>query len=407
MRTRASDVDPAISADYTHAMPPSIDAVELAQALIRCASVTPADAGALGALADALTPHGFACEIMRFEAPGTPAIDNLYARLGNAAPVLCFAGHTDVVPVGDAKAWRNDPFAASIDDGVLIGRGAVDMKSSIAAFAAAAADFAPQLEGRGSIAFLITGDEEGPAINGTVKMLDALKARGERIDHCVVGEPTSQARVGDTVKIGRRGSCTGRLTVTGTQGHVAYPHKADNPIPKLVAILAALTQRRLDEGTPHFEPSNLEVTTVDVGNPATNVIPAEARATFNIRHNDLHSAAALKDWVESVCRAIIAAEGGAYELDWSVGGDVFLTAPGDFTDLISASVADVTGARPENSTGGGTSDARFIKNYCPVAELGLVGDTMHKVDERVPLADIATLQAIYARMLHRYFGVDR
>mgnify|MGYP001175533140 FL=1 len=389
---------------YTAAMTVRLDALTLAQDLIRCPSVTPADAGALGVLAAALEPFGFRCEIMRFEDEGTPPVDNLYARLGTTAPVLCFAGHTDVVPPGDPAAWSADPFAARIEDGLLIGRGANDMKSAIAAFAAAAAAFSPRLGERGSIAFLITGDEEGPAINGTVKMLEALAARGERIDHCVVGEPTSQRRVGDTLKIGRRGSCTGRLRVLGAQGHVAYPHKADNPIPKLVAILAALTARRLDSGTPYFEPSNLEVTTVDVGNPATNVIPAEARAVFNIRHNDLQTAAGLEGWVHDVCRAVIAAEGGAYELDWSVGGDVFLTGPGPFVELLADSVRDVTGHVPELSTGGGTSDARFIKNYCPVAELGLVGETMHKVDEQVPVADIAALQAVYAAVLTRYFA---
>ncbi len=380
-----------------------IDALTLAQDLIRRPSVTPADAGALGVLEAALAPHGFACERMPFSAPGTPDIDNLYARLGTAAPLLCFAGHTDVVPVGDEKAWSADPFGATVQDGVLIGRGAADMKSAIAAFAAAAAAFAPRLNGRGSIGLIITGDEEGVSINGTVKMMQALAARGEHVTHCVVGEPTSQRRTGDTLKIGRRGSCTGRLRVLGAQGHVAYPHKADNPIPKLVAILAALTTRRLDEGTPHFEPSNLEVTTVDVGNPATNVIPAEARAVFNIRHNDLQSSPDLERWVRSVCDAVIAARGGAYELEWTTGGDCFITQPGPFTTLLGDAVADVTGAQPAFSTGGGTSDARFIKNYCPVAELGLVGESMHKVDEQVPVADIATLTRIYLRLLERYF----
>lgn len=380
-----------------------IDALSLAQDLIRRPSVTPADAGALGVLEAALTPHGFTCERMPFSEPGTPDIDNLYARLGTSGPLLCFAGHTDVVPVGDDKAWSVDPFAAAIQDGFLIGRGAADMKSAIAAFAAAAAEFAPRLNGRGSIGFIITGDEEGVSINGTVKMMAALAARGEHVTHCVVGEPTSQRRTGDTLKIGRRGSCTGRLRVLGAQGHVAYPHKADNPIPKLVAILAALTGRRLDQGTAHFEPSNLEVTTVDVGNPATNVIPAEARAVFNIRHNDLQTSPGLEGWVRSVCDAVIAAQGGAYELEWTTGGDCFITEPGAFTAILSDAVADVTGAAPEFSTGGGTSDARFIKNYCPVAELGLVGESMHKVDEQVPVADIETLTQIYTRLLERYF----
>jgi len=381
-----------------------IDAVALARDLIRCPSVTPADAGALGVLEGVLAARGFACERMGFSAPGTPDIDNLYARFGSSGRNLCFAGHTDVVPPGDQAGWSVDPFEARVENGLLIGRGANDMKSAIAAFVAAAVDFAPRLDGTGSISLLITGDEEGPSINGTIKMLGRLNERGETIDHCVVGEPTSQRKVGDTLKIGRRGSCTGYLRILGAQGHVAYPHRADNPIPKLVAILSALTTRKLDEGTDHFEPSNLEVTTVDVGNPATNVIPAVARAVFNIRHNDRQDAPGLERWVRAVCDSVVAAEGGAYELDWVVGGDCFLTQPGAFTDLLSAAVQDVTGQAPEFSTGGGTSDARFIKNHCPVAELGLVGETMHKADERVPVADIAALQAIYARVLERYFA---
>jgi succinyl-diaminopimelate desuccinylase len=381
------------------------DPVALAAALIRCPSVTPADAGALGVLEDALAPLGFACERMTFSAPGTPDIDNLYARLGRGAPHFCFAGHTDVVPPGDLKAWSSDPFAAEISNGILIGRGAADMKGSIAAFVAAAARIAPRLPGKGSISLLITGDEEGPAVNGTVRMLETLKARGETIDHCLVGEPTSQARLADTLKIGRRGSCTGRLRVTGAQGHVAYPHRADNPIPKLLAILTALTKRRLDSGTDHFEPSNLEVTTIDTGNAATNVIPAEVRAVFNIRHNDLHDGRGLEAWTRHVCDSVIAAEGGAYELDWSIGGECFLTAPGPFTALVAEAVESVTGTAPEFSTGGGTSDARFIKNACPVAELGLVGTSMHKTDEHVPVADIARLAGIYEAVLVRYFGL--
>ncbi len=234
-------------------------------------------------------------------------------------------------------------------------------------------------------------------------MMKRLAARGEQVSHCVVGEPTSQRRTGDTLKIGRRGSCTGRLRVLGAQGHVAYPHKADNPIPRLVAMLAGLTSRRLDQGTVHFEPSNLEVTTIDVGNTATNVIPAEARAVFNIRHNDLQTSPDLERWARTLCDAVIAAEGGAYELEWTTGGDCFITEPGAFTAILSEAVADVTGERPEFSTGGGTSDARFIKNYCPVAELGLVGESMHKVDEQAPVADIATLTSIYMRLLERYF----
>lgn len=383
------------------------DPVQLAQALIQCPSVTPDDAGALDTLSLALVALGFHVHRHKFHDEGTASVDNLFAKFGKGGPHFCFAGHTDVVPPGDLSGWSVDPFEGLIANNMLYGRGAADMKSAIAAFVSAAARVAPRLErlGKGSISLLITGDEEGPAVNGTVKMLEHITAHGEKIDHCLVGEPTSQHKVGDTLKIGRRGSVTGKIGVFGVQGHVAYPQRAENPIPRLVAILDQLAARKLDAGTPHFEPSNLEITTVDVGNPATNVIPAAARATFNIRHNDLHKAGDLEAWVRRVCDQVVQEHGGRYELQWSVGGDCFLTQPGSFTTLVSDAVSDVTGARPALSTGGGTSDARFIKNYCPVAELGLPGESMHKADERASLADIRALANIYQRTLERYFGI--
>lgn len=373
-----------------------MDPVELARALIRCPSVTPKDEGALDTLQSALEGLGFACRRLRFE-----EVDNLHARLGRTAPNFCYAGHTDVVPPGDTALWRHPPFAAEVRDGVLYGRGASDMKSSIAAFVAAAARFgAPKA---GSISLLITGDEEGPSINGTAKVLDWMRANGERIDHCIVGEPASTARSGDTLKIGRRGSLTARIAVKGAQGHVGYPHKALNPIPPLAALVGRLSRHRLDEGTAHFEPSSLSFTTVDVGNPATNVIPAEARATFNIRFNDSHSPKSLQDWI---AREIAQAVPGSYEVEarYTVGAQVFLTQPGEFTELVSRAVESVTGAAPQFSTTGGTSDARFIKDHCPVAELGLPGGTMHKADECVPVEEIARLSDIYHAILQRYFA---
>ena len=379
---------------------PKADPVELAQALIRCASVTPAEGGALSLLAETLEARGFQCHRLTFSEPGTPDVDNLYARLGSEGPNFCFAGHTDVVPTGDETAWSADPFAAELRDGVLYGRGANDMKGAIAAFVAAVDRHrAERNEDTGSISLLITGDEEGPAINGTVKVLDWLEQRGERIDHCLVGEPTNPEALGEMVKIGRRGSLTGWLTVRGTQGHVAYPHLADNPLPRLVKVLQRLTGRRLDEGDQHFPPSNLEVTTVDVGNEATNVIPASARATFNIRFSPEQTSDGLSQWIEECC----AAECPDYELKLVVGAQPFLTPPGDFTELIAGAVADVTGSRPALSTTGGTSDARFITRHCPVAEFGLVGRTMHKIDEQADVADIEALTAIYHRVLERYF----
>ena len=379
----------------------AIDPVALATAMIRCPSVTPADAGALGVLQAALEGLGFTCHRLMFSEPGAEDVDNLYARIGEAAPNFCFAGHTDVVPVGDAGAWTAGPFDGDVIDGALFGRGAADMKGAIACFTAAAARL---LESRGpgftgSISLLITGDEEGPAINGTVKMLDWLAARGETLDACLVGEPTNPESLGEMVKIGRRGTITGRLAVHGTQGHIAYPQRADNPIPRLLRSLSALNDEVLDEGTEHFQPSNLEVTTIDVGNAATNVIPSLARAVFNIRFNDKHTGAGLAAWMREVC----ARHAGDHALEIHIGGEAFLTPPGALSEAVSAAIERVLGVRPELSTTGGTSDARFIKDHCPVVEFGLAGQTMHQVDERVPVADIHSLTDIYAALLDSYF----
>ena len=379
-----------------------MDALALAQALLRCPSVTPAEGGALDLLEGVLAGAGFACHRVPFAAEGTATVDNLYARIGTAAPCLLFAGHTDVVPPGPLAAWRHGPFAGTVEDGVLHGRGAQDMKGGIACFVAAALAALARGPLPGSVALLITGDEEGPAVNGTTRLLDWAVARGERFDHAIVGEPTSRARVGDTIKLGRRGSLNGRVVATGRQGHVAYPAKADNPVPALLRVLVALGEP-LDAGTAHFEASNLEVTSVDVGNPATNVIPGRAIAAFNVRFNETWSAPSLAAELEERSRR--AAAGADVRLEvLPCNAPSFLTVASPFTDLVAAAVAAETGARPEPSTGGGTSDARFIQAVCPVVELGLVGDTMHMVDERVPVADLAALTAIYRRILDAYFA---
>ena len=378
-------------------------ALEIARALIRCPSVTPADGGALPYLRDLLAQAGFAAELVTFEATGTPAVSNLHARFGTGRPNLAFAGHTDVVPPGDVKRWRFDPFAAEVAEGQLWGRGACDMKGGVAAAAAAALRFIAKGPFSGSISFLITGDEEGPAINGTVKLLDWALAKGELFDHCILGEPTCVEALGDTIKHGRRGSLNGRLTLHGRQGHVAYPQIAQNPIRTLAPALTALFSPPLDQGNADFEPSNLEVTSVDVGNPAANVIPGEVRVAFNVRFNDLWTPESLQ---AEIARRVAAAGGDAratlaFEPTNAVA---FLTKPGPFTDLVAAAVQDVTGRRPALSTGGGTSDARFIKNACPVVELGLVNATIHAVDERTPLDELEALSRIYERALERYFG---
>jgi succinyl-diaminopimelate desuccinylase len=379
-----------------------LDPLALAQALIRCPSVTPADEGALETLAAVLRPLGFACHALRFESADSPATENLYAVAGSGGRNFCFAGHTDVVPVGDRAGWSVDPFAGTVENGVLYGRGAADMKGAIACFAAASARFLARHAGgfSGRISLLITGDEEGPSVNGTFRVLDWLKAKGETLDACVVGEPTNPTRLGEMLKIGRRGSLTGRLTVRGVQGHIAYPQLADNPIHRLLDMLAALRGEPLDDGTPHFQPSSLQLFSIDVGNPAANLIPAEARAGLNIRFNDRHSAASLERWLRQRLDTV----GGAYRLDIAVSGEAFLTPPGPLSSLIAAAIEERLGIRPELSTSGGTSDARFIRAACPVAEFGLVGQTMHKVDERASLDDLAALTDIYDLVLERYFA---
>nr|WP_243446106.1 succinyl-diaminopimelate desuccinylase [Polymorphobacter fuscus] len=374
----------------------------MAQDLIRCPSVTPADAGAQAVLASALTALGFRVERLTFGGPPDGPIDNLFATIGSGSPHFAFAGHTDVVPVGNPAAWSVDPFAATIADGRLIGRGANDMKSAIAAFvAAAAAHVARGAPGR--LSLVITGDEEGPASFGTAPMLEWLEANALVPDLCLVGEPTSARRLGDMIKVGRRGSINAWITVNGAQGHVAYPDRADNPVTRLVAILAALKARRLDDGNAWFQPSNLEVTDLAVnggaGNPATNMTPATAGARINIRFNDHHSGAALEAWI----RRTVAEHAPAADLEIKISGEAFLTEPGDFSSLVAAAVTDVTGLVPELSTSGGTSDARFIRRLCPVVEFGLPGATMHKADESASLADIAALAAIYDGVLRRVF----
>jgi succinyl-diaminopimelate desuccinylase len=368
------------------------DPLPLAQALIRCPSVTPDDAGAIDLLIDALTPLGFVCREIR-SATGGPEIRNLYARRGEIGPNFCFAGHTDVVPPG--QGWSVDPFAAEIVEGRLFGRGAADMKGGIACFVAAVARLLADGEPPFSISLLITGDEEGRAVDGTVKVLEWLTAQGETIDFCLVGEPTNPRHLGEMIKIGRRGSLNARLRVTGTQGHSAYPDLADNPIPRLIEILRRLTEAPLDDGTDHFQPSTLALTTVDVGNAATNVIPAEARAGFNIRFNDLHSGASLTRWIERLA----AEAGGAVGVTVEVSGEAFLTPPGLLSERLTAAIKAETGLTPELSTSGGTSDARFIRSVCPVVEFGLVSQTIHKADENAALDDLERLTAIYHRLL--------
>jgi succinyl-diaminopimelate desuccinylase len=381
---------------------PAIDPIELTRDLIRCPSVTPKDEGALGVLRRAVEPLGFACHPLRFAAAGTPDIDNLYARFGTRGRHFCFAGHTDVVPPGNPAGWTVDPFKGEIIDGHIYGRGAADMKGAIAAFSSAASSFLGK-RGKdfdGSISLLITGDEEGPAINGTAKVLDWMQQRGERMDMCVVGEPTNERQLGDMAKIGRRGSMNIVLTAIGQQGHVAYPHLAENPNHLLVRMLADLTAEPLDKGTDFFQASSLQVTTIDTGNPTTNLIPARATAGINIRFNDTHTSKSLTEWMKRRLDAV----GGRYELGISVSGEAFLTPPGALSELISVAVEKVVGRKPQLSTTGGTSDARFIRAHAPVIEFGLVGLTMHKVDERAALADIRNLAAIYETALDRFFA---
>jgi succinyl-diaminopimelate desuccinylase len=381
------------------------DPVAIARDLIRCRSVTPDEGGALAYLQGLLAGAGFEVHRAIFAEPGTAPVDNLYARIGASRPNLLFAGHTDVVPPGNERAWSHPPFAGEIAGERLYGRGAVDMKGGIACFVAAALDYLAANGGKpkGSISLLITGDEESVALNGTIKLLKWAAERGETFDHCILGEPSNVEVLGDTIKAGRRGSLNGTLIVTGRQGHVAYPERADNPIRGLMTLMAAL-QAPLDEGSEHFTPSHLEFTSVDVGNATVNLIPGEARARFNIRYNDRHSQTALKTLIEH--RAKAAAAGRVYyAFEWQPSNaDVFVTKPGPFTELAVAAIADITGRQPKLSTSGGTSDARFIKNYCPVLEFGLVGHSMHQTDENTPVQDLVMLTAIYRRIVEKYFS---
>jgi succinyl-diaminopimelate desuccinylase len=386
------------------------DAVSIARDLIRCPSVTPADAGALGVLETRLKAAGFEVHRVTFSEPGTADIDNLYARIGGEAPHITFAGHTDVVPPGDETAWSHGAFSGEVKDGFLYGRGAVDMKGGIAcSVAAVLAHLAahggkPRADGKGSISFLITGDEEGVSVNGTVKLLQWAAARGETFDHCVLGEPSNLETLGDCIKVGRRGSQSGTLHVDGVQGHVAYPHRAANPVPDISRLIVALSEEPLDHGSALFQASNLEFTSVDVGNSATNVIPGQARAKFNIRFNDNHTQETLRRLVEE---RLVKACGNRIRarIVWEPSNsNVFVTKPGPFTDLAVAAIEEVAGRKPELSTSGGTSDARFISSYCPVIEFGLVGQTMHQIDERAAVSDLEKLTRIYRGVLDRYFA---
>ena len=386
------------------------DALSIARELLRCPSVTPADAGALGVLEQILGAAGFEVHRVTFAEPGTADIDNLYARIGTTAPHLSFAGHTDVVPPGDETSWTHGAFSGDVKDGYLYGRGAVDMKGGIACSVAAVLEYLRGHEGKarddgnGSISFLITGDEEDLSVNGTVKLLQWAAARGEKFDHCVLGEPSNIEELGDCIKVGRRGSQSGTLYVDGVQGHVAYPDRAANPVPDVARLIVALSEEPLDHGSAQFQPSNLEFTSVDVGNSATNVIPAQARAKFNIRYNDLHTPASLRELLE---QRLAKAAGNRIRarIVWEPSNsNVFVTKAGAFTDLAVSAIEEVTGRKPEMSTSGGTSDARFIASYCPVIEFGLVGQTMHQIDERTAVEDLEKLTKIYRGILDRYFA---
>ncbi len=378
-----------------------LDPVELTADLVRCASVTPAEAGALQHLQAILSAAGFEC--IRVDRGG---VANLFARWGprGHARSFGFNGHTDVVPAGDAAAWSVDPFGAQIRDGHLWGRGATDMKSGVAAFAAAAVDFVTDTPPEGAVILTITGDEEGDAIDGTSALLEWMAQNGEAMSVCLVGEPTCPERLGDMIKIGRRGSMTAYFTATGIQGHAAYPHRARNPVPAVARLIDRLSRDVLDEGTEHFDPSTLAATTIDTGNSANNVIPATCRATVNIRFNDAHDSASLTQWLRSEADAVASQTGVSIDMTVKVSGESFLTPPGALSDLVSSVVRQETGVTPELSTSGGTSDARFVKDHCPVVEFGLVGKTMHQVDERVEVAQIEALKRIYRRILERYFA---
>jgi succinyl-diaminopimelate desuccinylase len=379
----------------------TIDPIQLTADLIKCPSVTPAEGGAITLLETVLSANGFTCT--RIERGG---IHNLFARwgAGKNGRTFGFNGHTDVVPVGDAAAWTVDPFGAEIRDGFMYGRGATDMKSGVAAFVAAAIDFVADTPPDGSVVITITGDEEGDALDGTTAILDWMRANGETMDHCLVGEPTSPDTMGQMMKIGRRGSLTAFFTATGVQGHSAYPHRANNPVTAMVRLMDRLASHELDQGTDHFDASTLAITTVDTGNPATNVIPAQCRATVNIRFNDLHSGDSLTQWLNSMVDQVADETGITFDLRIKVSGESFITPPGELSDLIARAVRAELGVTPEMSTTGGTSDARFVKDLCPVTEFGLVGKTMHSVDERVEVAQITQLKSIYSRILQDYFA---
>jgi succinyl-diaminopimelate desuccinylase len=386
-----------------------VDALSIARDLVRCPSVTPADAGALGVLENILKAAGFETHRVTFGEPGTSDIDNLYARIGTSAPHITFAGHTDVVPPGDETAWSHGAFSGEVKDGYLYGRGAVDMKGGIACSAAAVlqylADHGGKVrDGKGSISFLITGDEEDISVNGTIKLLQWAAARGEKFDHCVLGEPSNVEVLGDCIKVGRRGSQSGTLYVDGVQGHVAYPHRAANPVPDISRLIVAISDEPLDRGSAQFQASNLEFTSVDVGNTANNVIPGQARAKFNIRFNDHHTQATLRELVEARLQKAAGNRIKARIVWEPSNSNVFVTKPGPFTDLAVAVIEQVTGRKPELSTSGGTSDARFIASYCPVIEFGLVGQTMHQIDERAAVSDLEKLTRVYRGILDRYFG---
>jgi succinyl-diaminopimelate desuccinylase len=382
------------------------DPISLARDLLRCPSVTPAEAGALALIEAVLKGAGFEVHRVTFAEPGAAPVENLYGRIGDREPHLVFAGHTDVVPPGDDAKWTHPPFAGEIAGDILYGRGAVDMKGAIACAIAAILDHVAAGRGRpkGSISLLITGDEEGVAVNGTVKLLQWAKERGHSFDHCILGEPSNSGSIGDTIKIGRRGSLNGELVISGKQGHVAYPERADNPVRGLVTLMHALMSAPLDHGSAHFGPSNLEFTSIDIGNRVVNLIPAEARARFNIRFNDCHSQVSLKTLIERLAAAA-AGERVRWDINWEPSNaDSFLLEGGPFVDLVTGAVKDVTGTVPSLSTTGGTSDARFIRNYCSVLEFGLVGQSMHQIDEHTPVADLRTLAAIYRRVLELYFA---
>ena len=379
-----------------------IDPIELSQRLIRCPSVTPIEGGALDELQAVLEGIGFKCTRLVFSESGTPDVDNLYARIGDDGPNFCFAGHSDVVPPGLSSEWSGDPFSGMIADGKLFGRGSSDMKSAIAAFVAAAERFIKGKfdKGRFSISLLITGDEEGPAINGTVKVLEWMEENNEKINCCIVGEPTNPDFLGGMAKIGRRGSLTGWLTVFGTQGHTAYPHLADNPLSRLVKMLAPLSEETLDEGTKYFPPTTVAIASIDTGNSASNVIPNKATATFNIRFNDKRTSEEIENWLRNIFEEV----GGKFELETACSSNAFITQPGALSEDLVDAVKEITGLSPELSTTGGTSDARFIRKYCPVIEFGGVGKTMHKINEHVEVEDIRVLSDIYFALLRRFFS---